>query len=265
MKHWGVVAGLVAAALIIVVLEYGVPWWQSRGDTEKADAPVQANDALAEPLSAESNAPTAYTPRPIPPTLPPLDQSDVAVIEELADWPVDPGWLEQGDLLRRLAALIDNAARGEVPRSQLAFLLPEQGFSVANANGQLRMSARSGARFDAYLDLLEAFPSEQAARLLTLYAPLLDAALRELGRPDADSIALVRRSVDNVLAVSIPQEGLALVRAERGYAFADESIEAATEFDKQLLRLGPDNLGRLQRYATDLLRALDALDSDNAP
>lgn len=258
MKHWGVLAGLAIAALIIVGLEYGVPWWESRGAVEPEPGVVTTEPAPAASTDISGQQEVAFQPRPIPPNLPSLDESDESVSEALAGWPVEPEWLEQGDLLRRLAALIDNAALGEVPRKQLAFLLPGQGFSVVSVDGELQMSERSFARFDAYLDLLEAYPTDKAATFLVLYAPLLDAALRELGRPDADSLALVRRSVANVTAVSIPEDGLALARTDKGYVFADPAIEAASELDKQLLRLGPDNLARLQRYAREVVAELEA-------
>ncbi len=256
MKYWGVLAGLLVAALIIVGLEFGLPWWQARTSVEgtpgelaiQPDEPVAADNAETAPLVIE--------PRPIPASLPSLDDSDPSVVDALTGWPVEPEWLGQGDLLRRLAALLDNAAQGNEPRKQLAFLLPGQGFSVVSVDGELQMSERSFARFDAYIDLLEAYPAEQSAAFLVLYAPLLDAALRELGRPDADSLALVRRSVANVVAVSIPQGGLALERTERGFKFADENVEAASELEKQLLRLGPENLARLQRYSRELVGQL---------
>lgn len=260
MKYWGVLAGLLVAALIIVGLEYGLPWWQARSSEHVDVSEVSVSPSRAEQAGLDQPVEAVFEPRPIPPELPALDQSDDEVTAALVDWPADASWLQQGDLLRRLAALIDNAALGEVPRTQLAFLLPEQGFSVTNTGGELRMSPRSVARFNGYLDLLEAYPVEQSAAFLMLYAPLLDAALRELGRPDADSLALVRRSARNVLGVSMPDAGLELKRTERGFAFADEEIEAASELEKQLLRLGPDNLGRLQRYARALVAQLEVLE-----
>ena len=251
MKPWVIVVGLVLAALVIAAIEFGWPWWQAR---QLADEPAPVAQASDDPPASATAPPAAIDPEPVPQAanLPALDDSDAEVLAGLAAWSVPEHWLQQEQLLRRLASLIDNVARRELPRSQLQFLAPVGRFSASQDSGRLTMSAASHRRFDAHLDALEAIAPADAAQLFEFWSPRLDEAFRELGRPDADSVEIALQAIDRVLGISPPPQPAELVRPTVAYEYADPELEALPALDKQLLRIGPDNLARLQRWLEEL-------------
>lgn len=253
MKPWVVVVGLLVAAAVIAFIEFGVPYLASQPDAAPPDA--SASPVVTEPAPTPAEIDSAPTPASVP--IPSLDESDEAVRTALADWPAPSGWLDQEQLLRRLASLIDNVARRELPRSQLQFLTPVGRFSADRTGAELVISEASYARFDTHLDLLEALPPERAAQIVTFWLPRLDEAMRELGRPDADARELMLRSIDNIALVSAAQTPIELVRPSVAYEFADPQLEALPALDKQLLRIGPANLARLQAYLGELRPLLE--------
>jgi len=55
--------------------------------------------------------------------------------------------------------------------------------------------------------------------------------------------------LERIARAPILEERVELIRPNVMYAYADPNLESRSEFDKQLLRLGPNNLQRLQAYA----------------
>lgn len=254
MKPWVVVVGLLVAALVIAFIEFGLPYLAERAEVAK---PVtSAQPAAPDTAQALDRSAVQVADEPPAPELPSLDESDEAVRSSLGAWSAPTNWLDQEQLLRRLASLIDNVARRELPRSQLQFLTPVGRFSAVRTGSELVISDDSFARFDTHLDLLETLPPEQAAAIVHTWLPRLDEALRELGRPDADALEVALRAIDNINEVT-PLEGSAtLVRPTVAYEFADPTLEALPTLDKQLLRIGPSNLARLQAYLAEVRLAL---------
>lgn len=241
--------GLVVAGLIIVALQ----WWP----TDAPPPEVVTPPSVAEPESPATSAPPVQPsapdplpePLPVEPAvvLPPLAESDPFVLAQIEPWALPPSWLEREDLLARVAVTIQNAADGSVPRSQLRFLAPAEGFKVRKVGQQLLVDPASYQRFDPLLDVLESVSAEQTSAFVRQVSPLLDAALAQLGE---------RRSVDELLRAAtrriettpeLPAQ-VALEQPHVVYVYADERLEQLPEFEKQLLRLGPNNLARLKTY-----------------
>lgn len=210
-------------------------------------------DEAPEPPSA------GPTPEPLAPsetvTLPPLVESDAFVRERLDALGVPHGWTADKDLVRRLAVLLDNATRGELPRRTLRLPKPETRFAVVERDGRLFADPRNAARFDPYLDGLEAVDPSAAARFFETIEPLVDTAFRELGSPESGRAAL-QEAIAVVLGTSPPPGDLELVRPKVFYEYADPKLESLSPFEKQLLRIGPRNLSRLQTYLKRLDRAV---------
>jgi hypothetical protein len=183
--------------------------------------------------------------------LPPLDQSDELVREVLSGSMLPDDWVSQDDLLRRLAVLVENAARGEYPRRQLGFLAPEGKFKVREQGQTLFIDPESFRRYDGYLDILESIPAESLAGLLNDAAPLLEEAMGELGSTASPSAQLLT-AIDQILAVPVIRGDIELIQPKVFYEYADPALEGLSAVQKQAVRLGPDNLTRLKNYLVDL-------------
>jgi hypothetical protein len=184
--------------------------------------------------------------------LPPLNQSDDFVRERIPE-AVPAPWREREDLLRRAAVVLENATRGEIPRRQLSFIAPDGSYPVRKVEvpgadrPRFFVDPAGFSRYDRYLDMLEALPPEDMALLLEDTAPLIGEALAELGTQVTVNEAILE-AVDQMLAVPVLRGEVELVQPKVLFEYADPALEGLTDVQKQVLRMGPDNVERLQAY-----------------
>jgi hypothetical protein len=249
------VAVLAFVALAYVLLRGEFASTPDATPTRPEALNVEPREVFSPPEPIDDSSTKAPRPTPIeavaPKTvdLPTLAASDPRVRERLKPFGLPSDWMAQDNLVRRLAVLVDSATRGEWPRRPLRVLKLEGRFNVIERDGRLYADPRNARRFDAKLDLLESIEPSAAARFLEAIDPLLDAAMRNLGRP-VDGRDAILEAIDWILA--IPDVASAgdheLVQPKVFYEYADEQLETLPPLEKQLLRLGPQNLKRLKAY-----------------
>ena len=265
---------LIAGAAALAILGLGFLAWNALVPRER-DTPVlvpvpeqeipapsrkivEEETAPLEPPEDESECVPVAAPE-----LPPLDESDDFVLAQADDCLAalvsgsPNGMPLPEDLLRRVTAILENAARGELSRGRLALIeAPAGEFRVERRGDRYYIDATTFRRYDAAVDALTCMPPERLAALVRLLRPLLTQALRELGLPDADVDTVLDDALREILAVPIPQLPIEVVRADGAFAYAHANLEAASPLSKQLVRLGPDNLHRLQRHIQELRNLL---------
>ena len=183
--------------------------------------------------------------------LPSLRESDGFVRDEISDWGLPPLWIDNDSLIARYAALIASVSRGELPRRQLGFLLPKGQFKVLRDGEKTFASPENYRRFDGFVDLIEQIPAGKLARLLRKIDPLVRISLRQLGLSESPESILLG-AFDRVLAAPRAPSRIELVQSTVLFEFADSTLELLPEFEKQLIRMGPRNLERLQNYIRKL-------------
>ncbi len=257
---WYIVFMQKAILVAIVVVALAVIGWavfragggapEPRPEPEPGPAPPATEPVApgpSEPAPAEEPAP-AQQPEPEPEEpLPPLPESDAFVRERLEPLDLPEPWLEQGDYVRRLAVLAENAARGTYPRRQLSFLAPEGRFQVTREDDRIFVDPASYRRYDPYVEELVQADPAQVADLLETLNPLVESALQEIGvqAPPGEVFA---RAVAEVLAAPVPEGRVELVQPNVMYEYADPRLEGLSSLKKQVMRMGPDNTRRLQAY-----------------
>ena len=270
---------LIAGAAALAVLGLGFLVWNALLPRER-DAPIfapassqmvpAAPPAIVEKVPPPDPPPTESACVPVPaPELPPLDDSDDFIRTQmdacLAALFSDGSPDGTADILRRAAAVVENAARGELSRSRFALVeAPAGEFRTETRGDRHYIDNATFRRYDAVVDALTCMPPERIASLTRLFRPLLAQAMRELGLPEADVDAMVDGALAAILAVQFPALPVEVVREDALIRYADAEIEAASGLTKQLLRLGPDNLARLQRHAGQVLAVLRQPPSETA-
>jgi hypothetical protein len=179
--------------------------------------------------------------------LPTIAERDAFVRQRLEPFGLPANWVSQDALVRRFSVFLDNATRGDWPHQPRRFLKPARRFAVVERDGRLYADPRNATRFDADLDLLENIEPVAAVQLLNAIAPLIDSALRNLGRP-VSSAETILEAIDWVLEAPAVQGDFELIQPKVFYEYADPAIESLAPLEKQLLRLGPNNLKRLKAY-----------------
>jgi hypothetical protein len=250
---------LIAVGVLVLAALAGAFywWWTGRTvveTTSTAPASPAAQTSTREGPGIATPAPASSLGLPATePVLPALDASDDfvrtqvgALSERLGDW------LAQDDLVRRFAVVIENGARGEVPRRQLTFLAPPAKFPVREVDGRLFVDPAGYGRFDGFVDTVLSVPPEQAAALLRTLAPLLREALAELGVEQPDPIAAVRAAIAQALRTPDLEGDVELVQPQVLYRYADPALEALPPITKQLLRMGGVNVTRIKSYLREV-------------
>jgi hypothetical protein len=229
----GVLAALAAVAAIIVVF---------RGPTV---SPVA--EETAAPAAAESAAPLGTAVPPI--ELPPLDATDAIVrqlVGTLSSHPRIASWLATDGLIRSFTVVMANTAEGRTPAARLTVLRPAGPFRVMERGEDLVVDPASYARYDSLASAVASLDPANAARVFTQLKPRIQDAYGELGLSEPLD-RNVERAIRQVLQTPILEGPVRVEPKGIGYGYADERLESLTPVQKQLLRLGPDNLRIVQR------------------
>jgi hypothetical protein len=250
---------LIVIVVLLIILAAVIAGWMwsrrtpsgSEVDAVAEEPAVQAEDALLEDTAEE-----------VPPLeLPSLDASDVLVRELAAALSANPqfaSWLVNEDLVRRFVVAVDNIAEGESPRVHLGFMAPKSAFKAWESDGSLHVSPTSYRRYDAITEAFVSLDSQGSIELYRRLEPLVREAYRDLGYPQRSFEDVLRRAAEVVLDTPQITGPVELEAAVRSYRFADPQFEGLDPIQKQLLRFGPRNLGRIQAKVRALVLAMDA-------
>ncbi len=228
----------VAIAILILLL-LGGGWWyytQRRGQSPIQPA-MAATEAPVEPPAARA------------PELPPLDQMDPFVRQLLGALSNHPGlatWLVTDDLTKQLAAAIHRASRGESPSQDFTAFAPKSGFMVTKRGTRMAIDPAGYRRYQSLVDGLTAVDASAVAKVYRVIHPRLNEAYRNQGRPNAEVNDAVEAGLTILLDTPVLKDPIYLVEGTGvRWKFADEKIEALSGSQKQLLRLGPDQVDRV--------------------
>ncbi|MCZ6888313.1 MAG: DUF3014 domain-containing protein [Gammaproteobacteria bacterium] len=262
--RWSYVIGaLVAAALLVG----GWVWWSSRAPEPEQIAVeperVEPKAAAVEPAKMDVDPPVVepiVQPAPVEPeiVLPPLLASDAFVREQVGE--EDSGlmaeWLQEDDLVRRAAVVLYNAARGEYPRRQLSFMQIPGAYEPFKRGDQWFVNADSYRRYDEVVAALTAIEAQHMAGMIELFQPLVLQALGDLGVKASEADTTYREAMRQVASTPLLDGSVELVRPNVLFEYADRNLEALTPLQKQLLRVGPENLRTIQAYAREVYSEL---------
>ncbi len=228
----GLLLALAVAALVFL--------WDRRSPEELA-APAAVERAPAAPPTTTARADT----RP----LPALDGSDAFVRELIAGLSRHPqlaAWLAGDELARRFVAAVASFAEGRSPGEHLPLLRPAEPFAVAERGDRMVVDPVVYRRYDLLAAVVDSLDTAGTAELYRRLEPLFDQAYRELGFPDGRFRDVAEPAIARLRSVEALDQPAELVAAPAGYRFADPSLEGLDGASKQLLRLGPSNLSRIQ-------------------
>ena len=270
---------ILGGGLLVLAALCGMVWWTSRDVTPEPPSLLAAKEPPAR-TSTAATPPATQAPsvaavdeaqdagigaEPVPaacpavsaPPPPNLVESDGFVRERLTCiGALAPLWLEEDDLARRAAVLLENAKTGRVPRRQMAFMALETPFKAMRHGEGTYVDPASWRRYDHTTDVLTCMNPARAAALVRTFEPLLVAALSELGVATEGAGDHIDAALAQIEATPLPPGRVPLVRPKALYEYADPALEALPPLQKQLLRMGPANLARLKDYARQVRAAL---------
>jgi len=213
-----------------------------------APAPAPAPAVKTGPLVQAENIP-----------LPPLAESDGVVrqlLMKLSSHPKVLAWLATNGLIENFTVATLNVSEGKSPTIHWRNLVPQGRFSILNTSRGVMLDPKSYRRYDDYAAAIGALDPPGTARLYLTLKPRITEAYRNLGYPEGDFDPVLERAMHELLTTPILQNDIALREKVITYKFADPDIESLTAAQKQLLRMGPDNVrivqSKLREIATQL-------------
>ena len=245
--------GIIATGLVVFV---GVcAWWVSR-PTPAAKVTPNAVTATEAPIDK---------PAPPPIDLPPLDQMDGflrPLLAALSQRPELANWLATDDLVRQLAAAIDQASAGGSPARDFKVIAPSSTFAPGGRGDHRTIDPASYRRYDGLVRTVTSIDASRVAQIYKTIQPRLNEAYRGMGHPKGHVDAAIQRAIDLLLDTPAVKDPIALTAAGgAGWVFADEDLEDLAPTQKQLLRMGPAHADALKVW----LRALQAALSSRSP
>jgi hypothetical protein len=242
-----IVVGLIVAAILIG----GLVWWARR--------PAAVNKA---PQTSAVKAPEAVKPPQAVSgeniDLPPLADSDSLVrqlVGRLSSHPRVAQWLTTDQLIRNFTVVLVNIGDGRTPTPHLQKMRLKTPFAAARDGHGLYINPDSYRRFDADADAVSGLDPQGTARLYETLKPRIQDAYRELGYPDGNVDAALRRAIVLLLKTPVVEGRIGLNGPPPLYTFSDDRLELLTGSQRQLLRMGPRN----ERLVQEKLRAIAPL------
>ena len=234
------------AALIIagvVVLAVG-GYLMFGGRSSPSDSPAPAANT-----SPQAERPLGDAAERIP--LPALDDSDALVRERvgvLSSHPLVSAWLATSGLIRNVVVVIDNISHGVTPSKHLRVLRPGGEFRVVKRGDRLVVDPRNYDRYSRIVAAASSIDPRLAARTYETFKPLLQSAYDELGNQEPIDRAF-ERAIVALLQVPAVDGDVRVVQAGEGigYEYENEKLEALTGAQKQLLRMGANNVRAIQQ------------------
>lgn len=266
---------VIVTLLIVIALAIATLWYLAK-DTEPAPAPIEKPVDLAPPpaevTETEIDPPvtepadtveleeTAATPEPEPVApakpLPKLAESNDEILQRLseAEQPIEP--LRSEQLIRDAVVFVDNLRNGVVVKEAAIIEGPKSRFRVLEQDGKIYIDPRSYDRYNTIVDWFVSLDNAVLIQLMNEYQPLLKEALAEIGYPDTAPKTVLFEAIEVLQATPSVGTVIELTDESVMYRYADPALEALPAAQKQMLRLGPDNMRRIKDKLESLHNAM---------
>jgi hypothetical protein len=239
-------------AVVLIAVIGGGTWWMMRGGGARStNATPKVVNGTEAPIDSKGSAPV---------DLPPLDQMDAflrPLLQALTARPELVKWLATDDLVGQLAGAIDRASEGNSPARDLKVIAPTSPFVAAGRGTHRTIDPKSYTRYDSLTATITSMDASKVAQIYKTIRPRLNEAYQKLGNPNGDVDRAARSALDILLKTPVVKDPIAVVEAGgSGWAFADPKLEALESSQKQLLRMGPDNVDKLLAWLRAVQTAL---------
>jgi len=251
-KIWGLAVAILALIALAAILYYFFIM-------KKPGAPAPAPAAVTTAPAEAEMAPAGPGMEPLAFPAVPLAASDDAVRQFAVALTADPEfgrWLLTKDLIRKFVVSVDNVANGLSPKGHIDFFSPAGDFRVSRTTGGTFLDPAAYSRYGAVVGVAQSLDAKAAARLYRAVEPLLQEAYNELGYPGVDFDDTLVRAMSELLETPVVTGPIRLEQKVLSYAMADETLEALSAAQKQLLRMGPKGVEIVQGKIRELAAAL---------
>jgi len=224
------------------------------------DPVVDAPSVMPEkPAELEVPAQSPSEPAPEVKPLPTLNESDAVVVAKMDEYLSDSvmSLMVTDDVIRRGVVFVDNLAKGKVAKKHTPVVQPEETFSVSEGD-ILTINPNSYERYTPYVKIFTSMSAAQAVRMYEEYKPLINNAYSEIGYGDDEFNQTLTDAIDLLLDTPEPEGDLPLLRDSVTYQYAFSEWEQLPDAQKQLLRMGPENMKKVKAALRNIKAQLES-------
>lgn len=187
-----------------------------------------------------------------------LDSSDDEVKKAVGDisQPIVE-WLVPDALIQKWVLLVKSAADGKVIVKNRPVNLKLLPFVVVDNGGDLSVG-NNEERATQLVEAITKIDTQLLARYYKAWLPMFESAYQQLGESGSFDTKFQQAIVNVLNTDPAAAKNAELVRPSVYYKFVDKKLEKATELEKCLWRLGPENTERLQQFLRELRSAIQS-------
>jgi hypothetical protein len=265
----GLLVLVLGAAAATAIYQWTKPDQQVRmrvepSGIETTEPPAVLSPQVREPVSPlEKDEIVAILPEP-PEDAATMENAEEVLASrgpELSSDPLFAEWIDVRDALGRFVAAVDLVSRGETPGEIFPFLQPKQPFEPAPGKGAdldapVLIDQGTYDRYDRFAEVVGSLDIRACARAYRMFLPVLQRTYEDLGYPQGSFDLAFRKALYELLRAPIVPEPVFVRKKVITYVYIDEDLEARSEAQKMLIRMGPENTMRIQSTLRELALAV---------
>ncbi len=186
-----------------------------------------------------------------------LRESDPAMREALSglfDRKSIDTFFRPDEIVRRIVATVDGLPRKTAAERTRPIVRTPGSFQTSGKDETLILDQDNYRRYGPVVKLTEAIDAKKLVALYVRYYAVFQEAYRELGYPSGYFNDRLVEAIDNLLAAPAVAGPIKLVQPKVMYQFEDPALEARSAGQKILIRMGPENAGKVKAKLRELRR-----------
>lgn len=190
-----------------------------------------------------------------------LDVSDAAVkaaIIEAIRSPAISRFLVSESLLQKFVINANNLANQEITLKDNLLVAPDREFGVYQQADKIWIDRASFQRYTPYVDAIESVDTDALLSAYESYKPSLTEKFAEISRPGDNLDQTLIRAIDELLNTPLVPVPIEVISETVMYKFADPKLEGLSGPQKQMVRMGPDNMRRLKVVLREVKAELES-------
>jgi hypothetical protein len=241
----------IVPIVFLIILFAGAAWYSFTKVPDPVheilppELPPAAPVIREQPVQQDEEIVAYVQPEPVivPDPLPPLDESDAAIKQDLAEIVgADPlaEYLVKSQAISRLVATVDSLTSRQVPPQMNPVKTADGKFITDTEGDSVTMSTQNFARYDGFVALMQNANTDALVAMYQHYSPLFQIAWEENGGQGQFSDRLFE-VIDHLLETPDVPGPVYLNKYEAVYLFEEPELEALTAGQKVLVRMGSVN------------------------
>lgn len=232
--------------LFIVIIVIGVCIYYFYFRKKPVEAPPTEPVKIEKPAGIPAEKPARAVPAVVQVQ---LEESDAFIREQAKSFSPHSryaSWLRSKDFVRKFVAAVDNISNGLSPKPQIDFFAPKGDYKVIERGGLYYADPESYRRYNQAADVFISLDTKSCVNLYRQLKESIQEAYKSLGYPNQDFNETLTKAIIELLKTPVVRGDLQLEPKVISYAIADPRLENLSEAQKQLLRMGPENVLKIQ-------------------